>query len=83
MRIISVRALRECVAPELASAHLSRSVSQRYMRSSEAAGEAPRAAQPGWRALKSDGVRYCNERRQNMHAMPNRLYSYAGRRASH
>ena len=50
-RIIRIRALRERIAPGLLSTHLPRSVSHRYVRSSEAVGEAPRAAQPVWRAL--------------------------------
>ena len=43
MRIVRIRALRERIPPELPSAHLGRPVSPRYVRSSETAGEAPRA----------------------------------------
>lgn len=75
MRIIRIRALRERIAPGLLSTRLPRSASHRYVRSSEAVGEAPRAAQPVWRASKSDGVCDCNRCSQSMRAMPNRLHS--------
>lgn len=52
MRVIRVRALRECIAPNSTSVHLGCSVSCSYARSSEAEGDAPRAAQPVWCALR-------------------------------
>lgn len=75
MWITRVRALQTHIAPGLASAYLVGSASCSYVRSSSTTGEAPRAAQPVWRALKSDGVCDCNRWSQNMRAMPNRLHS--------